>query len=87
MVTSRLRSPSSGPALLRMRVAFADNQRGKQLNHLKSGKINGRVLGKRAHLGDERLFRKKIMPGKKDYFVLLGLRHLGLYRWPKHQAR
>jgi cobalamin biosynthesis protein CobT len=56
-----------------MRVAFADNARGKDVYHLKSGKINGKVLGKRAPGGDERLFRKKIMPGKRDYFVLLGL--------------
>jgi hypothetical protein len=62
-----------GPALLRMRVAFADNKRGKTIEHIKSGKVNGRVLGKRAPSGDDRLFKRKILPGKKDYFVLLGL--------------
>jgi hypothetical protein len=62
-----------GPALMRMRVAFADNQRGHNQQHLKSGKVNGRVLGKRASLGDPRLFRKKIQPGKKNYLVVIGM--------------
>ena len=62
-----------GPALMRMRVAFSDNERGSHTANLKSGKINARVLGKRAHAGDPRLFRRKIMPGKKSYFVVIGM--------------
>jgi hypothetical protein len=62
-----------GPALLRMRVAFSDNQRGKDYRNRKSGKIDGRVLGKRAHHDDERLFKRRVIPGKKDYFVLIGV--------------
>lgn len=62
-----------GPALLRMRVAFADNRRGKDMRNRKSGKVDSRVLGKRAHHGDERVFRQRIIPGKKDYFVLIGI--------------
>lgn len=62
-----------GPALLRMRVAFSNNQRGSERRHLKSGKVNSRVLGRRAHLGDERLFQKRSLPGKRDYFVLIGM--------------
>ena len=62
-----------GPALMRMRVAFADNQRGDYQRNRKSGKINGRVLGKRAIQNDPRLFRKKSLPGKKNYFVLIGM--------------
>lgn len=62
-----------GPALLDARTAFADNQRGAYQAHRKSGKVNTRVLGKRAAIGDERLFRKKMIPGKKDYFVLIGM--------------
>ncbi len=62
-----------GPALLRMRVAFADNRRGHDLRNRKSGKVDGRVLGKRAIHGDERLFKKRSIPGKKDYFVLIGI--------------
>ena len=62
-----------GPALMRMRVAFADNQRGDYQRNRKTGKINGRVLGKRAIQNDPRLFRKKSLPGKKNYFVLIGM--------------
>ena len=60
-----------GPALLRMRVAFTDNQRGKTTAHLKSGRVNSRILGKRAPAGDPRLFKKRTQPGKKNYFVLI----------------
>lgn len=62
-----------GPALLRMRVAFADNQRGHELRHRKAGRIDASVLGKRAHFDDPRLFKTRILPGKKDYFVLIGV--------------
>ena len=62
-----------GPALMRMRVAFADNERGDYQRNRKSGKINNRVLGKRAIQNDPRLFRKKALPGKKSYFVLIGM--------------
>ena len=62
-----------GPALLRMRVAFSDNKRAHDQPHLKAGRVNGRVLGKRAWADDERLFRRRIQPGKRDYFVLIGM--------------
>lgn len=62
-----------GPALMRMRVAFSTNARGRDLNNLKSGKVNARVLGKRVFGTDERLFKKRILPGKRDYFVLIGM--------------
>jgi hypothetical protein len=62
-----------GPALIQMRRAFADNKRASFEKHRKSGRINSKVLGKRAPFGDERLFQKKRLPGKRDYAVLLGL--------------
>lgn len=62
-----------GPALLRMRVAFSDNKRAHDQPHLKAGRVNGRVLGRRAWADDERLFRRRIQPGKRDYFVLIGM--------------
>ena len=43
------------------------------MRHKKTGKVDARVLGKRAHSNDPRLFKQKILPGKKDYFVLLML--------------
>lgn len=62
-----------GRQLLKLRVVFADNQRSHNQNHLKSGRVNTRVLGRRAPLQDERLFRKKLIPGKKSYFVAIAL--------------
>jgi hypothetical protein len=61
-----------GPALLKMRAVFADNKRSGAQKHLKSGRINSRVLGRRAHFEDERLFKRKLLPRKKDYFVQIG---------------
>lgn len=61
------------PALLKARIAFSDNRRGREQRNKKSGKVNAKVLGKRAHFKDPRLFQKKIVPGKKDYFVLIGV--------------
>lgn len=60
-----------GGALMRARVVFSENKRARTQDHLKSGKINARVLGRRAALGDERLFKKKTLPGKRDYFVVI----------------
>lgn len=62
-----------GPALLRMRVAFSNNKRAKDREHLKSGKVNARVLGRRAWQGDERVFRSRVVPGKRDYFVAIAM--------------
>jgi hypothetical protein len=62
-----------GPGLLRMRVAFADNKKGSSVGNLKSGKVNARVLGRRVAVSDPRLFQKNTRPGKKDYFVVIGL--------------
>jgi hypothetical protein len=62
-----------GPALLHMRRVFADNARARVEPHLRSGRVNARVLGKRAPLKDPRLFQKKRLPGKRSYAVLLGI--------------
>lgn len=61
------------PALTKLRIIFADNRRGAHFTNLKKGRVNSRVLGKRVPVEDERLFQKKLKPGKKDYFVLIGL--------------
>lgn len=62
-----------GPSLLEMRRTFSDNQRASMERHMRSGKINQRVLGKRAWAGDDRLFQKKRLPGRKSYAVLIGI--------------
>lgn len=58
-----------GPALLVARKAFSENARTRREQHLKSGRVNGRVLGKRAPLMDERLFTKRHLPRRRDYVV------------------
>jgi hypothetical protein len=62
-----------GPALGKLRVVLEDNARGKNQRNLKSGKVNAKVLGRRAFHGDERLFKKKTLPGKRNYFVVIGI--------------
>jgi hypothetical protein len=62
-----------GKALLTMRTVLDDNKRARQQRNLKSGHVNRRALARRAPVQDERLFQKKIIPAKKDYFVLIGL--------------
>lgn len=61
------------PALVKARIAFGDNLRGKNIVNLKSGKVNPRHLGKRAPVGDARLMRKRLRPSNKSYFVLIGI--------------
>lgn len=60
-----------GQNLMQARIVFSENKRAKTQANLKSGKINTRVLGRRAALGDERLFKKRTLPGKRDYFVVI----------------
>jgi cobalamin biosynthesis protein CobT len=59
-----------GKPLTHARIVFSDNQRSKHVRHQKSGKISGGKLY-RAAVDDPRLFQKKIMPGKKDYFFVI----------------
>lgn len=61
------------PAILKMRRAFTDNQIGALDTNRRSGRINRRVLGRRAWNEDDRLFSKKTQPGKKDYEVIIGM--------------
>lgn len=57
------------PALMKARIVFAENQRSHHQRHLKSGKVDSRVLGRRAAVKDERLFKKRLLPKKRDYLV------------------
>lgn len=58
-----------GPMLLKTRRIFSDNKTSSYQPNLKSGRINNKVLGRRAWSGDDRLFGKKRIPAKKDYAV------------------
>lgn len=62
-----------GPSLLKMRRALADNQRRGTERNKRSGRVNSRVLGRRAWSNDDRLFTKRHAPGKRDYAVLIGI--------------
>jgi hypothetical protein len=62
-----------GGCLQRMRVAFSANRRSDMDRNRKSGRVSSRVLGKRAWADDERLFQKKTIAGKRDYFVVIGI--------------
>ena len=61
------------PSLQRLRLVFTDNARGRVERNRRSGKVDGRVLAKRAPAGDDRLFKKRTVPGRRDYFVVIGL--------------
>ena len=61
------------PALLAMRTTFQENRAHKFERNLRRGRIDAAALGRRAGVGDDRLFRKRTIPGRKDYFVVIGL--------------
>lgn len=60
-----------GKCLLRGRRVFDDNKRTGRDRNRRSGHINTRVLGRRAPVGDDRLFQKRVIPKKRDYFLVL----------------
>jgi hypothetical protein len=61
-----------GKSVLHARIVFDANKRSHMEPNKKSGRINTRVLARRAPADDPRIFVKKIVPRKKDYFVVLG---------------
>jgi cobalamin biosynthesis protein CobT len=62
-----------GRATLEARTAFANNKRSHEQRNLKSGRVDASKLGRRPAVNDPRLFKKRTVPGKKDYFVLIGI--------------
>lgn len=62
-----------GGSLMQARLVFSANKLAKNQGNLKSGRINTRVLGRRAAIEDPRLFKRKTLPGKRDYFVVIGI--------------
>lgn len=62
-----------GLALRNMRIAFAENDRTGYIPNQKKGRVDPRVLGRRAWSGDARLFEKRVNPKKRSYFVVIGL--------------
>jgi len=60
-------------SLLKLRRVFADNAVGGRSRHRTSGRVDRASLGKRAGLGDPRLFYSKQKVEKKSYFVVIGI--------------
>lgn len=60
-------------AVNKARLVFEENARVEHHRNQRGGKLNGRVLGKRAAVGDDRLFAKRITPDTRTYEVLIGL--------------
>jgi hypothetical protein len=61
-------------ATLKTRRIFDDNKTAAYQRNMRSGRVNAKVLGRRAWKGDDdRLFAKKRLPGRKDYAVVIGM--------------
>lgn len=76
-----------GPAVMRARLVFEDNVRSRKERNLKSGRVDAKVLGKRAPFGDERIMSKKRRPGKKSRFYAIGVDISGSTSWYERNAR
>lgn len=66
-------SAARNKAVSKARLVFEKNARVEHIRNQRRGKLNGRVLGKRAPLGDERMFAKRITPDTRKYGVVIGL--------------
>ncbi len=70
------------PSLANLRLAFAENHKGKQERNLTRGRrLDSKVLGRRIATDDPRIFSRKSLPGKRDYFVVIGLDISGSTAW------
>jgi hypothetical protein len=61
-----------GKVMMVARRVFEENRLAKIDRNRTSGRLNTRVLGRRAPIGDPRLFGKKTLPKKKSYHVVIG---------------
>lgn len=63
-----------GPALQKGRLAFTANKKGATQRNLERGhRLDSRVLARRIPVDDMRVFRSRTRPGKRNYFVCVGL--------------
>ena len=60
-------------ATMKARLVFEDNARARNERSLRVGRVDARTLGRRVPVDDDRLFKKKTRPGKKNYAVLIGV--------------
>lgn len=63
------------------RITFDENRRSRKEVNRRSGRINTRSLARRAPFGDDRLFHKRIVPGKKSYHVVITIDCSGSTAW------
>lgn len=76
-----------GEAVMRARLVFEANQRAKEQRNLKAGRVDGRVLGRRAPFGDPRIMSKRTIPGRRDYFYVIGVDCSGSTDWYERHHR
>ena len=62
-----------GAPLGKLRAVLAPNQLHQQSRHLRAGRLDSRILGRRAPVDDDRLFMRKQVNTKRDFFWVLGL--------------
>jgi len=62
-----------GPALLRARMVFAENARGRNEIGLRQGRVHSPSIGRKAPVGESDFFRKRRLPGRTSYFVGIGV--------------
>lgn len=72
----RVQEEVLAPALNHARAVFAENARGRHERNLRHGKVDVTKLS-RIYRDDDRIFKRKVAPGKRDYFVLVGLDNSG----------
>lgn len=61
------------PALNHLRLVFTANKARSKQRNLKRGRVATKTLGRRAPVGDERIFQKKQIPTERKHFVVIGL--------------
>lgn len=62
-----------GPSLGKLRAVLAPNQLHEHTRHIRSGRLDSRVLGRRAAVEDNRMFARRVVHTKRDFFFVLGL--------------
>lgn len=60
------------PTLMKLRTVFADNRKAKRTPEMRSGRIVSNRLPS-VMTGNTKVFARTVLPGKKDYFVVLAL--------------
>lgn len=68
------------PALLAIRSAFQENAKDNRQHGQRSGRVNPAALA-RVATGEVKVFSRRTLPGRRDWFVVLGLDISGSTGW------